>query len=412
MIDLLRVAARNLLRYRRRTLLTASLISLGVLAVLLFVSVAGSFRSMMIGQITDAMLGHLQVHRRGYVAATDNLPLNLNLSPAAVEHIQTVLAGIDQVTASSPRIKFGAMLSNYKETTNVRLTAIEPEREMATVPLLVQRLKKVKSKLLARGDLWVPELLARGMKIKMGDTVVLVVTNREGSVNGKSFRVAGVVEGLSGPGGRDGYLHIEDARELLRLKQAEVTEFAVRLDGLSSLASVAQTLKKKLGSKASQSPMPLEVHSWRKLSPFANIAGMIDLLTLFVQVMLVSIVLVSVMNVMIMAVYERIREIGTIAAIGVRPRTILWLFLSEGLLLGTVGALAGIVISLAAIAGLDAAELTFAFGRQQDLLLQPTVDGATILFIALGVIAVSAIASLQPALKAARMDPIKALGHV
>ncbi len=190
---ILRMAVRNLLRYRRRTLLTASLITLGVVAVLLFLSVAGSFRSMMIGQITDAMLGHQQVHRRGYVASTDNLPLNLNLSSAAVEEISSELAKIKQVEAFSARIKFGAMLSNYVETSNIRLTAVVPEREHATVPLLAGRIQGAKSKLFTRGELLIPEILAQGMKVKIGDTVVLVATNREGSVNGKNFRVAGLV---------------------------------------------------------------------------------------------------------------------------------------------------------------------------------------------------------------------------
>jgi putative ABC transport system permease protein len=67
----------------------------------------------------------------------------------------------------------------------------------------------------------------------------------------------------------------------------------------------------------------LELHTWEALSPFANIAKMIDLMTLFIRIMLVAIVLVSVMNVMLMAVYERIREIGTLAAIGTPPRRIL-----------------------------------------------------------------------------------------
>ncbi len=68
-------AMRNLLRYRRRTLLTSLLITLGVMAVLLFVAVSGAFKSIMIGQITDSMMGHLQVHKRGYVASMGNLPL-------------------------------------------------------------------------------------------------------------------------------------------------------------------------------------------------------------------------------------------------------------------------------------------------------------------------------------------------
>ncbi len=419
MIGILRIGARNLMRYRRRTLLTVSLISLGVASVLIFVSVAGSFRQMMIGQITDAMLGHVQVHRRGYVESTDSLPLSLNIKEAEAKKITSILDKMDHVEAFSSRIKFGSMLSNYVETTNIRLTAVNPQQEQATLPLLAGRIKGSDIKNLKRGDLLIPEVLARGMKIKPGASVVLVATNRDGSVNGKSFSVAGIVEGLSGPGGRDGYLHIEDARELLRIKGAEISEIAIRVKGSANIPKVIGALKKQLGLAKpgpakldAAKPAMLEVHSWRQLSPFSTIAKMIDLLTLFVQIMLVSIVLISVMNVMIMAVYERIREIGTVAAMGVRPRTILWLFLVEGLLLGSIGTIVGIVVSFATVVALDASSFTFSFGRQQNLLLNPTMELPTIAAVALAVMIVSTIASLQPAIKASRMDPIEALRHV
>ncbi|RPI53319.1 MAG: ABC transporter permease, partial [Acidobacteria bacterium] len=65
MTTLIKIAVRNLTRYRRRSLLTASLIAIGVIAVVVFEAASGAFTSLMIGQMTDAMLGHLQVHRRG-----------------------------------------------------------------------------------------------------------------------------------------------------------------------------------------------------------------------------------------------------------------------------------------------------------------------------------------------------------
>jgi len=121
MHNILKIALRNLLRYKRRTLFTSLLITIGVVAVLLFVSMSGAFKSMMIGQITDSMLGHLQVHKRGYVASIDNLPLHLNLGPTDMQAIETALDALDEVEAYSPRIKFGGMFSNFEETTNVSL---------------------------------------------------------------------------------------------------------------------------------------------------------------------------------------------------------------------------------------------------------------------------------------------------
>lgn len=409
---LLKIAIRNLLRYKRRTLLTASLITLGVVFVLVFVSVSGSFKTMMIAQNTDSMLGHLQVHRKGYVASIDNLPLNLNLKPGAMTRLERIINEQPEIEATSPRIKFGAMFSTFVETTNIRLNGVYPEREFATVPLLPSRLLEGE-KTLGRGDIWVPELLARGMKVKVGDTVVIVATNQDGSVNGRQFKVAGILESVSGPGGRDGYIHIEDAAEVLRMEEMEISEVAIRLQDFGRLGAVSGRLAALLEQKPNQEGKPLfELHTWEKLSPFYNIARMIDVMTFFTKLMLIAIVLVSIMNVMIMAVFERIREIGTIAAIGTRPGRILCLFLLEGLSLGVVGAILGSIAGAVVIFLLNISHITFDFGRQKDLLLQATIDPVDILVLSIIVIVISVIASLQPAFKASRMDPIKALRHV
>ncbi|MCK9387069.1 MAG: ABC transporter permease [Sulfuritalea sp.] len=415
MFDVLAIASRNLLRYRRRTLLTLLLIVIGMLAVLLFIAVAGSFKSMMVGQITDSVLGHLQVHRKGYVASIDNLPLNLNMKPQMVAKVEEALKQNPAVETWSPRVKFGGMFSNFAETTSIRVNGIDPAREAATTPLLPGRMVdgEKAGALVGRGQIVIPLLLARGMKTGVGDTVVVVATNRDGSVNGKTFVIRGILEGVTGPGGRDGYVHIDDARELLRMTEAEVSEIAVRLKDFSRLERTNGQIKQALEGLTNKEGKPaLEVHSWADLSPFANLARMIDLMTLFIKIMLVSIVLVAVMNVMIMAVFERIREIGTIAAIGTPPSRILSLFLAEGLMLGLAGTVTGMLLSLAAIFGINVWKPTFNFGQQQNLVMAPTIAAGDVLTIAALVVVVAVIASLQPAWKASRMDPISALRHV
>ena len=114
---------------------------------------------------------------------------------------------------------------------------------------------------------------------------------------------------------------------------------------------------------------------------------------------------------MLMAVYERIHEIGTIAAIGTTPSRILLLFVSEGLLLGILGTVIGVIISVVTITIINAQTITFSFGRQDNLVLQPTISLTEILVISLIVVLVAVLASLQPAWKASRMDPINALRH-
>lgn len=415
MLKLIQLAARNLLRYQRRTLLTSLLIVIGVAAVLLFMAISGSFKQLMIGQITDSMLGHLQVHRRGYVASIESLPLNLNMAAQMVSRVNKVLGEDPAVAAVSPRIKFGAMFSNFTETTSLRVNGIDPAAEAAVLPLLAGRqLDGVRDgPLVVRGEVLIPVLVSRGLKVNTGDTIVLIATNRDGSVNGKTFKVRGTLESATGPGGRDGYIHIEDARELLRMTEPEVSEIAVRLKDPQRMQQVNARLQSALeGIKNKTGQSALELHTWDRLSPFSNIAKMIDVLTLAIKIMLISIVLVSVMNVMIMAVYERIREIGAIAAIGTPPSRILGMFLIEGLMLGTAGTFIGVALSLGAVYAMNIWKITYSFGQQKGLLLSPSLGTSDILVTAAIVIVVAGLASLQPAWKASRMDPITALRHV
>ena len=412
MLNIFKIAVRNLTRYKRRTLLTASLVAIGVVFVLVFISVSGSFKNMMIGQITDSFLGHIQIHKKGYVASIDSLPLTLNMGPKAFGKVEKAINEIPDIEAYSKRIKFGGMFSNFVETTNVRLNGVYPEDEVKTVPLFLSRIREGE-KTIRKGEILVPELLAKGMKVKIGDTVVVIATNRDGSVNGKQFRVGGILESVTGPGGRDGYIHIDDAAEILRMDTMEISEIAIRLRDFDELHGVFDRLKDKLSNELNKQGGPVfEVHTWEKLSPFYNVAKMIDVMTFFVKLMLIAIVLISIMNVMVMAVYERIREIGTIAAIGTLPGKIVAMFLIEGFSLGFFGAVVGDILGVAVISVLNVAKLTFNFGRQKGLLLSPSINLQDILVISIIVITISVMASLQPAYKASRMNPIDALRHV
>lgn len=415
MFNLVKIAGRNIRRYKRRSLLTVSLIAFGVVFVLVFVAVTASIKDFMIAQITDSYLGDLQIHRGGYVASIETLPLNLNLTPEAASSIEKVLGGLKEVESYSERIKFGALFSNFTETTNIRINGVYPEKEFATCSQMLSRISEGEKSVraLERGKILVPSLLARGFGVKIGDTVVVVATNKDGSVNGKTFLVSGILESATGPGGRDGYINFDDAREILRISGKEVSEFAVSVKSLGRVEEVAQNIRGGLGlGEKKQKGGGIEVHTWSQLSPFANIANMIDLMTYFIKLMLIAIVLISILNVMIMAVYERVREIGTIAAIGTLPRKILTLFLVEGFCLGLTGAIVGVLFGLGIILVLNVSKISFNFGQATGLILAPTIAPMEVVTASLMVIIVSVLASLQPAYKASRMEPIDALRHI
>jgi putative ABC transport system permease protein len=412
MFNLFKIAIRNLLRYKRRTLLTASLVATGMIFVLVFIATTGSFKNMMIGGITDSMLGHIQIHKKGYVASIDNSPLTLNLNSQQMAKIEKILQETTEIKSFSPRIKFAGMFSNFTETTPIRLNGVYPEKESDTVPLLFKRIIEG-DKNIKKGEIVIPELLAKGMKVNVGDSVVVIATNRDGSVNGKQLRVGGIMESATGPGGRDGYLHIEDAKEILRMDEMEISEIAMRLVDFDNLHKVENKLNHVFSSELNKQGKPVyEVHTWEKLSPFYHLSRMIDAMAFFVTLMLIAIVLVSIMNVMVMAVYERIREIGTIAALGTAPGKILAMFVIEGFSLAVFGALIGNGIGLIIIYLLRQIKITFSFAMHTGLVLTPAIHISDIIIVSLIVVIVAVLGSLQPAFKASRMEPIKALKHL
>ena len=417
MIRIFKIALRNLLRYKRRTLLTSVLITFGIVLVILFSALAGSFKSMMIGQITDSNLSQMQIHKKGYVSSIDTMPLNLTLNAKQYKKIEQLLSDNSQIKAWAPRIKLNAMLSNFTDTTNIRLNAISPEKEILVCPDVGSRMtfdkKREPGILLKPGEVIIPEKLARGMKLKIGDAVVLVANNKDGSVNGLNFRIAGIIEAILGPQGKEGYMHIKDAREILRMDKPEIIEVAIRLNNFNKLEKAYTDLSLKLGKIINKKGKPaFEIHTWEKLSPFSNIAKMIDFMTITMKIIMVAIVLISILNVMMMSVYERVREIGTMSAIGTSPDKIMGLFLAEGLILGFISCIIGNIIGLSGIFVLNIYKINFSFGRQDNILLSPSANMSELLWVSGIVLFISVFASLQPAYKASRMEPVDALGHV
>ncbi len=121
MKNIIKISFRNLLRSGRRTILTSSLITIGVMFVLVYAALSGSFKAYMVGQVIDSMLGHIQIHAKGYIASVDHLPLDKNLNQKQIDIITGFLDKNPYVQSYTFRLKLGAMFSNYVTSTTIGL---------------------------------------------------------------------------------------------------------------------------------------------------------------------------------------------------------------------------------------------------------------------------------------------------
>lgn len=399
----LRLALRNILRQRRRSLIAVAAVSFGIIAMMLAAGfIEWIFWANRDG-VTVKQIGHIQVAKPGYYEGGKADPFAF-LMPADTAALAAISA-IPEVTGVAPRMDFIGLVSHGESTLSFIGEGIDPERDPALGQLHV-----IEGELLSAQDpngFILGSGLAANLGVKTGDAVVLLATTGTGGINAIEGHVRGLVS-TSMKAFDDSLLrvNIETARALLRVPGAHVW-----------ITSLHETeLTERVTAKLAREPSlaGYEVTPWSKLADFYN--KTVELLTRQIQVVKVIIgliIVLSIGNTMTMSVLERITEIGTAMALGLRARRILRMFMLEGALLGALGGGIGILL------GYTAASIISYVG-----IPMPPAPGMTMGFVAAiritpGIVVdafllamiTTLLASIYPAWRASRLVIVDALRH-
>lgn len=406
MNELLRLALRSLLRNRRRSGVTLGAVALGVAIVIFGHGFGEGFTRMMIKNQIENRHGAIQIHRKGYLDASEAAPLDLDLPDA--EALMAKARAVPGVVAVSPRIRFAAMIGDGKTSSIVMGEGIDPERELEVCPGRKLDVDPATgsyvTKDIVNGGVLGHEL-ARAFHATPGDTLTLSGSGREGGVNALDLQVAGVSRGAASvfESKRSVVVPLEYTQNLLQM-QGRVTEIAVRVADLESIPEVAAALRVALGPE-------VEVSTWDEVLPYLK--DMLDRLAVIlrgVSAVLFFIVIFGVINTMLMNVYERVREIGTMLAVGVTRRQVLALFFFEAGVIGLTGGLLGAALGLglSVVTAIQGWSLTSPGGVYPQV-VHPVarLDLAALTLVAAVVGAI--VAAAWPARKASLMNPVDAL---
>ncbi len=407
--QMIKLAWRNMWRNWRRTAIALIAIVLGLILLLFFDAFIKGSDQAIFGNAVRLYGGNLQVHADGFRAKANRLPLlPLHDSNSVVQAVRAQPA----VSSVSRRIATAGIISNRGDSMPVSITAIEPSIE---APLSLQAEHVTQGRFLADGDrdaILIGQTLADYLHVAVGDRVVLLGRSRNELMRQHTMTVIGIYD-LNTPEVEKSavFIPLSDAQTLYNLRD-QATEVTVFLHDVATEDSTMATLQQALPG--------YEVDSWQTLKPEIRETIQTKLaFTSFIGLVVLIIAAIGILNLMLMAVFERTREMGVLAALGMKGRQIMGLFLLEGTLIGLIGAVIGCVLGglLISFVGQVGVDLSAASGMGEVMALMgnrlyPSIGLVDLISRGILVVVIMAIASLYPAWQASRQEPAQALHHV
>lgn len=353
-----RLAALNLQRNRRRSLLSISIIAIAVLAL----TSAGGFGLYTYDSLRESTardVGHLTLSLRGYFEQEEETPLANGLEGS--DSIRQALLANPAIRGIQPRIELTGLVSNgVKSTIFVGLGVDYKEFDMKGPFLDLRAGQTLQDPNSPRFDPTQPQVmlgvdLARNLNVGVGDWVTLLATTADGALNALDFQVRGLYStGVPELDKRQLYLNLTSAQELLN--SSKVSTLSVYLFTTEHTASVQRWVEEQLSKL--HLAQDLQVTPWQQLAVFyTRVKDLYDRLFGVMGTVMAMVVFVALFNTLTMSVSERTREIGTLSALGTYPNDILAGFVREATLLALCGTLFGTLLNLLTIAVVRVADI-------------------------------------------------------
>lgn len=413
MMKFIKLAWRNMWRNGRRSLIATVAITLSMILLIFFQAFMDGMDQSIYGNTVRLYGGNVLVHAPGYREKSTRLPL---LPVADVDAILAAMREQPNVVAASRRINTGGLISSGSVSHAVNITAVEPAIE-GPISLAAENLVNGRFLQASDGDnIVIGQALADHLNVTVGDRVNLLGRRKDESMRQRSMTIVGIFDlGLGDAEKSLIFINLPTAQTLYNLR-GEVTEVAVVLEKIGQEEAVIDEIAPAFPNH--------EVDSIQTLRPEFGEALDIDrVIGLMLGGILLLMGAIGILNLMLMAVFERTREMGVLAAMGMKGRQIMMLFVLEGGMIGFVGAVIGCALSWLLMFWLSRTGIDFSsmyadldqYGELYALMgavLYPAVSTTAILIYGAAAVIISALAALFPAWQAAQHEPAEALHYV
>ncbi len=403
------LAWRNLWRNYRRTLIMLAAIAVGVWAMIFMTAMMRGMVDDMVRGSTQTLLGHVQLHHPEYL---DDPNIVNSMAPPSAELKQGLL--IDSIVAWTTRVRVPAVVSSERESTGITLVGIDPqaERPLSFIGESIGEGRYLEG-VDDRGVILGARLVEK-LETNLGKRVVLMSQDPNNEVVDRGFRIVGIYH--SDPAAIEeqfAFVGRATAQKFLRMGN-QISELEV----LGTDYREAESLADPLRVLVEREKLKVEVLSWPQLDRYlGSMLPMMDGFVLIWIVVVFTALSFGLVNTLAMAVFERVREIGLMQALGMRPRAIMAQVLFESILLLGLGLILGNLTAWLTIvplqSGIDISVVAEGLEMAgMGSVLYPSLLVKDMLLATVVVLILGIAASLLPAWRAARYEPIKALTKI
>lgn len=402
----MRLAQRNIWRQKRRSAVTLSAIALGIWSAVSLSALARGVSNQLVEDGIKNFLGHLQIHRPGYL---DDPSVDYSFDPSSPA-LLSALNGPD-IKQWAQRVRVPAVVSSERESGGVTLIGIDPPHERGLSFIMDAPIEGRFIESSEDSGLVIGAKLAELLKTGVGKRVVLASQgfseNGDSAVADRGFRIVGLFRAeLETTEKGYAFTGIQTAQDMLGLGN-KITEISATTpfhrDAIDRVVSMLQPLATNL-----------EVKPWYQIEPMLRALLKVQGGFLYIWfAIVIAVICFGLINTLFMGVLERVREFGLVQAIGMRPGMIRWQVLWESLLLLATGAALGTLLAFGTVELLaDGIDLrAFASGTQfvgVGSIIYPVIRIADILFINILVFVLGLLSSLLPAARASALSPAQA----
>ena len=408
MLKILKFAVKNVTANKKRTLLTIAVIVIGLCSINIGKGIMSGMQKESELSVTEGRTGEVQIHKQGYFDASE-----LNLLSYSIDNfsqLQNELKRIEGIEHLAGRIQFGGLLAKGDEIAVVVFCrAADITNEVKVCPRIEDNI--IEGRFLTEDDAngaVIARGLQKGVGANLGDFIIVVAYTKDGFQNAVELQIVGIIkEKAAQANTRMIYLSMEKAQELLYMGD-EVTEIVMKTSENSNVDVLNQRLNHLLKSRG------LESNTWVDVSAFfVGVMEKQNAVVFALCLIFYCIVISSITNTMVLTLFERKKEIGTMMAIGIKSRHVIRLIIMESTIIGFIGSFMGILLSAVVIVVLNRIGLSYKPPAGTDLVTIYPLISSSFMFLSfvLGVLS-AIVGSIYPARKVLRVNPIDAIRTV